>query len=57
MPLGAARGGHIWFHVDHGGPTHGCVSLPKSDMIMLLRTLDPAAHPVAVLGDAATLAR
>jgi L,D-peptidoglycan transpeptidase YkuD (ErfK/YbiS/YcfS/YnhG family) len=56
MPLGAARGGHIWFHVDHGGPTHGCVSLPESDMITLLRTLDPAAHPVAVLGDAATLA-
>lgn len=55
MPLGAQRGGHIWFHVDHGGPTHGCVSLPEDDMITLLRTLDPARNPVVVMGDAASL--
>jgi L,D-peptidoglycan transpeptidase YkuD (ErfK/YbiS/YcfS/YnhG family) len=57
MPMGAQRGGHIWFHVDHGGPTHGCVSLPADDMITLLRTLDPAQHPVVVMGDAASLAQ
>jgi L,D-peptidoglycan transpeptidase YkuD (ErfK/YbiS/YcfS/YnhG family) len=57
MPEGAARGGQIWFHVDHGGPTHGCVSLPAADMVTLLRTLDPARHPVVVMGDAATLAQ
>jgi L,D-peptidoglycan transpeptidase YkuD (ErfK/YbiS/YcfS/YnhG family) len=57
MPAGAARGGQIWFHVDHGGPTHGCVSLSTADMLVLLRTLDPARHPVVVMGDAATLAR
>lgn len=56
-PLGADRGGGIWLHVDHGGPTHGCVSLPKADMAALLRWLDPAAHPVIVMGDAADLDR
>jgi L,D-peptidoglycan transpeptidase YkuD (ErfK/YbiS/YcfS/YnhG family) len=57
MPLGAARGHGIWFHVDHGGPTHGCVSLATADMLTLLHTLDPAAHPVVVMGDADWLAR
>ncbi|WP_435172578.1 L,D-transpeptidase family protein [Actinacidiphila sp. bgisy145] len=54
-PLGSSRGGGIWLHVDHGGPTHGCVSLPESVMKTLLRTLDPAQHPVVVMGDAKAL--
>ncbi|MYS20361.1 L,D-peptidoglycan transpeptidase YkuD, ErfK/YbiS/YcfS/YnhG family [Streptomyces sp. DvalAA-14] len=56
-PLGQSRGGGIWLHVDHGGPTQGCVSLPPSAMRTLLRTLAPADHPVVVMGDAADLAR
>ncbi|MEU5634900.1 L,D-transpeptidase family protein [Streptomyces rishiriensis] len=56
-PLGASRGGGIWFHVDHGGPTHGCVSIAEEHMKELLRTLDPALHPVVVMGDHASLAR
>ena len=56
-PLGAGRGGGIWFHVDHGGPTHGCVSLSKAHMKELLRALDPDRHPVVVMGDAKSLAR
>lgn len=56
-PLGAARGGGIWFHVDHGGPTQACVTLRRAHMKELLRRLDPDRHPVAVLGDAASLAR
>ncbi|MFJ2605627.1 L,D-transpeptidase family protein [Streptomyces sp. NPDC091279] len=55
-PLGAERGGGIWLHVDHGGPTHGCVSVSEAHMKQLLRTLDPALHPVVVMGDAASLA-
>jgi L,D-peptidoglycan transpeptidase YkuD (ErfK/YbiS/YcfS/YnhG family) len=55
MPLGQQRGGQIWFHVEHGGPTHGCVSVPEADMITLLQTLDPAQNPVVVMGDAASL--
>ncbi|WP_405476680.1 L,D-transpeptidase family protein [Streptomyces canus] len=56
-PLGAGRGGGIWLHVDHGGPTHGCVSIAEDHMKELLRTLDPDLHPVVVMGDAKSLSR
>jgi L,D-peptidoglycan transpeptidase YkuD (ErfK/YbiS/YcfS/YnhG family) len=55
-PLGVDRGHGIWIHVDHGGPTHACISIPEQDMVTLLRTLDPAKHPVIVMGDAPALA-
>ncbi|MEV6208606.1 hypothetical protein [Kitasatospora sp. NPDC051914] len=55
-PEGKAKGGGVWLHVDHGGPTHACISLPEANMIELIRALDPAAHPVIAMGDAATLA-
>ncbi|MFE4550499.1 L,D-transpeptidase family protein [Streptomyces sp. NPDC056785] len=54
-PMGASRGGGIWLHVDHGGPTHGCVGLGTDHMKELLRVLEPARHPVIVMGDAASL--
>ncbi|MFD3657820.1 L,D-transpeptidase family protein [Streptomyces sp. NPDC058620] len=56
-PLGEDRGGGIWLHVDHGGPTQGCVSLPEDRMRDLLLALDPAKKPVIVMGDAMTLRR
>uniref|UniRef100_UPI0035A83962 L,D-transpeptidase family protein n=1 Tax=Streptomyces phytophilus TaxID=722715 RepID=UPI0035A83962 len=56
-PLGDGRGGGIWVHVDHGGPTSGCVSLAKPHMRTLLRTLDPRRRPVTVMGPRAWLAR
>ncbi|WP_037676765.1 L,D-transpeptidase family protein [Streptomyces griseus] len=56
-PLGAGRGGGIWLHVDHDGPTHGCVSIDRAHMKDLLLELDPDAHPVVVMGDRASLAR
>lgn len=56
-PLGRERGGGIWIHVDHGGPTQGCISLPLDRMRELLRTLDPAKNPVVVMGDAEALER
>ncbi|MBV6696335.1 L,D-transpeptidase family protein [Kitasatospora aureofaciens] len=55
-PNGASKGGGIWIHVDHDGPTHGCVSIPEDKMAQLIRSLDPAAHPVIVMGDAGSLA-
>ncbi|MFJ8040783.1 L,D-transpeptidase family protein [Kitasatospora sp. NPDC096147] len=55
-PMGIAKGGGIWLHVDHGGPTHGCVSLPEAQMVELIKALDPAAKPAIVMGDAASLA-
>lgn len=54
-PLGDSRGGGIWLHVDHDGPTHGCVSLPKAAMRYLLLHLSPGARPVVVMGSAAQL--
>ncbi|MDH6456181.1 MULTISPECIES: L,D-transpeptidase family protein [unclassified Streptomyces] len=56
-PLGAGRGGGIWLHVDHGGPTHGCVSIAEKHMKELLLTLDQALRPVVVMGDAKSLNR
>ncbi|WP_333767549.1 L,D-transpeptidase family protein [Streptomyces sp. IBSBF 2435] len=56
QPLGANRGGGIWVHVDHGGPTHGCVSISAAHMVDLLHTLLPADHPVIVMGDRGSLA-
>ncbi|MFE3599564.1 hypothetical protein [Streptomyces sp. NPDC059142] len=55
-PLGDDKGGGIWIHVDHGGPTQACVSVPVDRMKELLRTLDPAKKPVVVMGDADSLA-
>ncbi|MFJ8470557.1 L,D-transpeptidase family protein [Kitasatospora sp. NPDC094011] len=55
-PMGGKKGGGIWLHVDHDGPTHGCVSIPEDKMAQLIRTLDPAAHPVIAMGDATSLA-
>ncbi|MFD7920925.1 L,D-transpeptidase family protein [Streptomyces sp. NPDC059740] len=55
-PLGQSKGGGIWLHLDHGSGTSGCVSLPKPALRTLLGTLDPAAHPVVVMGDKGHLA-
>ncbi|MFF7178371.1 hypothetical protein [Streptomyces sp. NPDC008121] len=56
-PLGAAKGGGVWIHVDHGGPTQACVSLAREVMPELLRALDPMKEPVIVMGPAADIAR
>lgn len=56
-PLGPERGGGIWIHVDHGGPTQGCVSVTEDRMRQLLGALDPALAPVVVMGDAESLSR
>jgi L,D-peptidoglycan transpeptidase YkuD (ErfK/YbiS/YcfS/YnhG family) len=50
-PEGQSKGGGIWLHMDHGSGTSACVSLSKSAMEYLLRTLDPNQHPVVVMGD------
>jgi L,D-peptidoglycan transpeptidase YkuD (ErfK/YbiS/YcfS/YnhG family) len=55
-PLGESKGGGIWLHLDHGSGSSACVTLPKDAMRRLLRSLDPAAHPVVVMGDRAHLA-
>ncbi|MET9554469.1 hypothetical protein [Streptomyces sp. NPDC006645] len=54
-PLGLGKGGGVWVHVDHRGPTQACVSLTRARMVELLRLLDPAKRPVIVMGDALAL--
>ncbi|WNO71579.1 hypothetical protein [Streptomyces sp. AM8-1-1] len=56
-PEGEEKGGGIWVHVDHGGPTRACVSLEQPHMVDLLLRLDPARNPVIVMGDVASLMR
>ncbi|MCM2388948.1 L,D-transpeptidase family protein [Streptomyces albipurpureus] len=55
-PMGNAKGGGIWLHVEHGAGTQGCVGLPRERMQELLRRLDPAARPVVVMGPRTALA-
>ena len=54
-PQGDELGGGIWLHVDHEGPTHGCVSVPRDGMVALLRSLSPTDRPVIVMGEASRL--
>ncbi|MFF2186172.1 hypothetical protein [Streptomyces sp. NPDC058155] len=54
-PMGPGKGGGVWIHVDHKGPTQACVSLSRTHMVELLRLLDPAKRPVIVMGDALAL--
>ncbi len=39
------KGAGIFLHVNGSGSTAGCVSVPVSTMVALLRWLDPAQHP------------
>ena len=55
-PQGESRGGSIWIHLDHGVGTSACVTVSKDALRYLLRTLQPSAHPVIVMGDTADLA-
>ncbi|MFK0115354.1 L,D-transpeptidase family protein [Streptomyces sp. NPDC090994] len=54
-PLGEDKGGGVWIHVDHDGPTNACVSLREEHMRVLLKALDPARKPVVVMGPEAAL--
>lgn len=53
-PVVRGHGSAIFFHVwrNRGEPTQGCVALSESDMLKILRWLDPAAKPAALTGTA-----
>ena len=44
------KGSAIFFHVGTGGATAGCVSLPASQVVAILRWLDPAKRPRFIMG-------
>ncbi|MFJ5518738.1 hypothetical protein ACIQB4_16910 [Streptomyces griseoluteus] len=50
-PEGVEKGGGIWLHLDHGDGTSACVTVPEAGIRTLLGTLDPADHPMVVMGD------
>ena len=37
---------HIW--KSSSAPTAGCTAMPESDLVRLLRWLDPARHPILI---------
>ena len=49
-PAAGPIGSGIFLHADIGAPTQGCVSLPYADLIQVLTWLNPALHPVVVMG-------
>lgn len=56
-PDPAIPDGGIWLHVSRGEPTRGCISLPSDQVVEVLRWIDPARHPVIIMGPVSALAR
>ena len=51
------RGSAIFLHVTHHSATHGCISLPRTDVIKILRWLRPEDHARIIMGTADTVTR
>ena len=49
------RGSAIFFHVTDGKATLGCVSLPQSRLLRVLRWLRPSLHPRIIMGTRAAV--
>ena len=52
-PVVPGRGSGIFLHAQTGGPTNGCISLQRDDLLRVLRWLRPDARPhiaIAVRG-------
>ncbi len=56
-PIVPGAGSAIFLHASVGGPTDGCVALPRAELDELLRWLRPGTHPTIVIGTAAQLRR
>lgn len=56
-PVVPGRGSAIFLHAATGGPTNGCVSLARPDLLRVLRWLRPGARPRIALGTRAQLLR
>jgi L,D-peptidoglycan transpeptidase YkuD (ErfK/YbiS/YcfS/YnhG family) len=54
-PSGTARGSAVFLHESVGRETLGCIALPRSDLLDVLRWLNPAANPRIVIGTDAQL--
>ena len=57
LPPTRPSGSGIFLHVNGHGYTAGCVSIPQSSLISLLRWLNPAAKPHIAIGNSASITR
>ncbi len=46
----AGAGSAFFLHVSHDSPTAGCVAIPQSRLVTLMRWLKPADHPRILIG-------
>ncbi len=49
-PVIPGRGSGIFLHAQTGGPTSGCISLRRTDLVRVLRRLSPRAAPRITIG-------
>ena len=49
-PVVAGRGSGIFLHAQTGNATNGCISLPRADLVRVLRWLWPSAAPQIAIG-------
>ncbi len=50
FPVHAGAGSAFFLHVTDGGATAGCVAIPRSDLVSIMRWLTPAAAPRILIG-------
>jgi L,D-peptidoglycan transpeptidase YkuD (ErfK/YbiS/YcfS/YnhG family) len=49
-PAVAGKGSAFFLHVTNGAATAGCVAVPQSSLVAILKWLDPAARPLISIG-------
>ncbi|MGI8759810.1 MAG: L,D-transpeptidase family protein [Jatrophihabitantaceae bacterium] len=49
-PVVQGAGSAFFLHVTDGSPTAGCVAIPQSDLVPIMRWLSPATHPRILIG-------
>lgn len=49
-PAVPGNGSAFFLHVTNGAPTAGCVAVPQSSLVAIMRWLDPSARPVISIG-------
>ena len=54
-PANTAKGGGIFLHVSNGNATAGCIAVSRARMTSIMGWLDPAKHPVIVIGTMSAL--
>ena len=54
-PVVPGRGSGIFLHAQTGGPTNGCISLRRGELVRVLRWLSPSRDPHVAIGTRSTL--